>query len=403
VSWVGGRLQRTPRAVPGRGSAPCARVQRLCTFGLAYVDTPLGDLNHDGVISNAASSVQWSNAAVNEQWPSLDSSPQNDEAHGYIECSGRGTCDRSQGECKCYDGYTGSACQRTECPHTCSGHGVCRSLAEIAASGLNKRSTGSDSGQIRYSGVEDTFVYSLWDADAYHACICDPGYTGYDCSMRECPRGDDPLTTGTRYTGNEAAEWATMTFELTPGSPSVSTIRFDFTGWDGRTMSAYASIDSQNDAPGQRDTTTDPVSLPGLSTIAGKMMQAIRGMPGGLLQKAEVYADSSCSPGAACSFTIELVDRPGKQSIMDVSVVVGGATVSTAPAWATTGGRDMDGNREEITCSARGLCDFDSGICQCFQGYYGAACEFQNALAAGSSHSGSSNPGSAVTVLGISI
>ncbi len=27
-------------------------------------------------------------------------------------------------------------------------------------------------------------------------CLCDPGFTGYDCSKRECPTGDDPNTPG---------------------------------------------------------------------------------------------------------------------------------------------------------------------------------------------------------------
>jgi hypothetical protein len=26
--------------------------------------------------------------------------------------------------------------------------------------------------------------------------VCDLGYSGYDCSVKECPRGDDPKTEG---------------------------------------------------------------------------------------------------------------------------------------------------------------------------------------------------------------
>jgi hypothetical protein len=38
--------------------------------------------------------------------------------------------------------------------------------------------------------------YELWDADKNRACKCDARFSGYDCSERKCPRGDDPLTVG---------------------------------------------------------------------------------------------------------------------------------------------------------------------------------------------------------------
>lgn len=44
-----------------------------------------------------------------------------------VECSDAGLCDRDTGECRCFDGYDGSACQRSACPNDCSGHGQCRS------------------------------------------------------------------------------------------------------------------------------------------------------------------------------------------------------------------------------------------------------------------------------------
>jgi hypothetical protein len=32
-------------------------------------------------------------------------------------------------------------------------------------------------------------------------------------------------------------------------------------------------------------------------------------------------------------------------------------------------------------CSKRGLCDFDTGMCDCFSGYSGIRCDDQNAIA----------------------
>jgi hypothetical protein len=38
------------------------------------------------------------------------------------------------------------------------------------------------------------------------------------------------------------------------------------------------------------------------------------------------------------------------------------------------------GNEAGRDCSGRGLCDYSSGICSCFHGYYGTKCEFQTVL-----------------------
>ena len=36
----------------------------------------------------------------------------------------------------------------------------------------------------------------MWDSEKIMGCVCDYPYVNYDCSERECPTGDDPLTTG---------------------------------------------------------------------------------------------------------------------------------------------------------------------------------------------------------------
>ena len=42
--------------------------------------------------------------------------------------------------------------------------------------------------------MHSTTYTNNWDAYNSWGCVCDPSYTGYDCSIRQCPFGDDPGT-----------------------------------------------------------------------------------------------------------------------------------------------------------------------------------------------------------------
>lgn len=163
-------------------AADCS--ERVCLFGLAHVDTPKGDLNGNGMVDSPdklliENSYVWPYGTT-EQFPAMEDSDLNpipNSAHYYTECSNKGKCDRSSGDCVCYDGYDGVACQRASCPGypaSCSGHGVCKTIKQLAA---------SDNGN----------VYSLWDQDKTMGCECDAGYYGPDCSLRQCKVGVDPL------------------------------------------------------------------------------------------------------------------------------------------------------------------------------------------------------------------
>eukprot|EP01040_Poterioochromonas_malhamensis_P010427 gene10427-11344_t len=122
-------------------------------------------------------------------------------AHGYMECSNRGVCDRASGLCKCFAGFTGAACDRTECPNDCSGHGSCYSIKQMARLS-NALPLGPNT---FYEGFEDSIT---WDEDRIFGCVCDsswpvglgagevqePEWFGPDCSLRHCPSADNPRT-----------------------------------------------------------------------------------------------------------------------------------------------------------------------------------------------------------------
>lgn len=104
-------------------------------------------------------------------WISTEAVRAND-VHPLIECSNKGICDREHGECTCFPGYEGIACERSSCPNECSGRGVCYTQKQLAD--------------------EASRVYrSPWDANKITGCFCDFGFRGPDCSLVECPSGAD--------------------------------------------------------------------------------------------------------------------------------------------------------------------------------------------------------------------
>ena len=101
-----------------------------------------------------------------------------DAAHRDAECSNAGICDRATGNCKCFAGYTGNACQRSTCPADCSGHGVCSTIGDVSLY------DGPDyDPKIQFAGDGFGPLYSNWDKNSVQLCECDSGYFGADCSL----------------------------------------------------------------------------------------------------------------------------------------------------------------------------------------------------------------------------
>ena len=160
-----------------------AYTTRMSAFQIQPDNAPSGLFLYFDVTATTISSVvpgdsYFFNVTANNGM-ALDAADGN-TAHQYLECSGRGLCDRVVGACTCIAGYTGDACQRTSCPNDCSGNGICQSqsyfVSDVAAA----------TGSVDYA-------YSGFDADSAYGCKCDSGFRGADCSQRECPSGPDPM------------------------------------------------------------------------------------------------------------------------------------------------------------------------------------------------------------------
>ena len=127
-------------------------------------------------------------------------------AHELRECSGAGLCDRATGECTCFDGFGGRACERIICPNDCSGNGRCLNIKQMA-----KDATSFPLTTTAYSyGTAATIETTTWDQNRTYGCVCDSynwnvglasgerqlsEFFGSDCSSRRCPSGNDPMTT----------------------------------------------------------------------------------------------------------------------------------------------------------------------------------------------------------------
>lgn len=312
--------------------------ERVCQFGVAFVDTAQGDLNHDGSVSvlaaNAQVTTMGSPSGTFELYPAFAT---NNEAHAYMECSNKGLCDRASGECVCFDGYEGSACQRTVCPNSCSGHGVCRNI--------NDR-TQALSGSAATS-------YQLWDGLKNQACVCDPGYSGTDCHERLCPRGADPLY------DESAVDTAVVSEVQHIDASGTGTFTLKYTDTFGETWETSH---------------IDPVDYVDADTVNTAVANALKAIPNSVIEDvtAGAVTDSAVSSGNGQIYKITFTHNAG-----DLNMLTLGATSGSVAVTIT---EDTKGTKDLSECSGRGLCDYETGICKCFRGYRLDDCSSQHAL-----------------------
>ena len=262
-----------------------------------------------------------------------------------MECSNAGVCDGESGTCSCFDGYTGLACQRLACSNGCSGHGSCITTHQAGLTYGRDTPAGFSPG-----GDGRGPAYTNWDGHVTTLCACDTGFFGADCSLRMCPKGDDPLTSG------QAARALTLTTAGASALGGTLTVSFD---GEEFTMSADANAVSGAECK---------ALLEGLPNI--EVAACARGAPDA--QGGAVYSiELSSFPTLPHQNNIFAHDGnpPLSSFTCDVS--------AASPAGMTCLFADTTTSnlREYEFCSGRGTCDTATGSCTCYADFSGTACE----------------------------
>jgi len=251
-----------------------------------------------------------------------------DDAHNEAECSNMGICDRTTGLCQCREGFEGKACERKTCPNACSGNGKCQSMKYYAA--------------VKDPGEGTVYEYTdIWDAEMMYGCNCDPGYHGPDCSLRYCPRGDDPLTGSSADTsGNPLQHNEVQEVSCKAGS-GYFTLSF-------------------------RDKTTERIPYNAKPAEIEAYLED-------LVTVGDVKIVMFSSPGQACtdagtSWTVEFMNNFGDVPML-VPRTEGLSFGNSIYTVSLVVEEQLKGTKEDEECSNRGICDPSDGYCSCETGY----------------------------------
>lgn len=235
------------------------------------------------------------------------------------------------------------------CTNQCSGNGQCITMQQNAA--------------LLDRGLQPRPYYtyaSPWDANMVYGCACDTGYSGYDCSQRICPLGNDPMLTGGR------SDVQLLRCDL---SGSTTTNMFTIS-YRGAVTLPFAPSISAFDLK---------VLLDALPTIGQVTVSYSRGFT---LCSNEF---SPLLPASGNVASITFVTEPGDvpaivvldqnaallTGVLDNSVALAtdGQSLTYATGSGTALATSVAGTTVNLPCNGRGTCNSATGACACYVGY----------------------------------
>jgi hypothetical protein len=301
--------------------------------------------------------------------------------HKYAECANRGICNRETGECQCFDGYEGKACQRTTCPNDCSGHGTCEYIEDMTFAAV-----WNDYTRTYFEEDAKTFPVKTWDNRKIRGCVCDATYGDIDCSKRMCPYGTDILDTRDNLLISQ--KYQVQTIQFAPSTTFAGLSSED--GLNKRTF-ALTFKSRLNETFTTIPIVFDQTDLPDL---VRDVQLALLSLPNRVIDGVSVFASTINTYGNVdivflnISFTGNAVQGPQHLLTVEDYECGAGCTPKLDGLNVQTRYGSKMSNVTEVTladynsyeCGRRGKCDYATGLCQCFTGYTGDNCNTQTTL-----------------------
>ena len=252
-------------------------------------------------------------------------------------CNGHGTCDQAGGNCICFNGYGSPQeasllgyrpsydCTAMTCPfspawgHLPTASTDAHPIKECAGVGMCDRALG--------------------------VCTCPTIFRGIGCDSVACPGKGDCSKRGRCLTMKQQAK-------MKDAFP-LSSAEYEYDSFTGDSKAVFSAVETWDQ---------DRIS----SCVCDSSWAV--GLGAGERQVGEFFGPECmsrrCPSGDNPDSTVDETNCAGVYA-------EGGRGVGAA------------GNLCHYDCSGRGMCDYKSGVCECFRGYYGENCGIRDVLATG--------------------
>lgn len=234
------------------------------------------------------------------------------------------------------------------------------------------------------------FPFHHWDKSKSTSCVCDPEWGDFDCSKRMCPYGNDVMDH--RNNMARAARYQVQSIELFANDPLTDSTGPTYGNSEERAspLTHLRTFALTFKSKLNETFTTIPIVLitehTGFHNFIKSVKDALESLPNRVIDRVDVAGDTNGVDLVHLNLTFTGEHVQGPQNLVSVKANLCGdgctpklTGLELRNQWETIlEVQNSDFNSFE--CGRRGKCDYTTGVCNCFEGYTGLACNTITAL-----------------------